>query len=65
MHTDAVVLTTLTVSPGEVSALDHEVLDDPVEVGAHVPLAARTGVAARRLLAQTLQIQVKVVSILT
>ena len=57
MHSD--LLTTLTVSPGEVSALDHEVRDDSVEVGAHVPLAARTGVAARLLLAQTLRIQME------
>ena len=54
-------MTTLTVAPGEVSALDHEVADDPVEVGAHVPLAARPRVATLRLVAQTLQIQVKVV----
>ena len=63
MHTD--VLTTLTVSPGEVSALDHEVRDDSVEVGANIPLAARTGVVARRLVAQTLQIQVKFVYMYT
>ena len=43
MHTD--LLVTLTVAPGEVSALDHEVADDSVEVGAHVPLAALAGIA--------------------
>ena len=45
----------LTVAPGEVSALDHEVGDDPVEVGAHVALAVRAGVVAGRLLTQTLE----------
>ena len=33
----------LTVAPGEVPALDHEVLDDPVEFGADIALALAAG----------------------
>ena len=48
--------TLLTVAPGEVSALDHEVADDPVEVGADVAFAARPGLVALGLLAESLEV---------